>query len=215
MTQEEIEKEIVNGLHEKISSISAEIGRSFITNSKNNNGNTYKVEEVYNIAIKYGNYKPDYKNISELLLIDNQDFQDNFVSKIIRKEEVNLSGMKVSQWKEISDILEKVTTTTGKGLERSLKQREERYPKEDKEFVNQNPYEVIYRINRINQLFPGEENKLNERELNEVYEFFEKKIKAMLIEKNIDINKIRLNYQLENELSDKTNKKDKTKPIKI
>lgn len=211
MKQEEIENEIVKALHEKIRDISSELSDSFRSDYKNDYSQTYNIENVYNIAIKYGNYKPDYKKLSELILIDNQEFQTNFVSKIISEEKIILSGLNINQWKILSEIINQVKEVTGKGFQESSKQRDNRYPKEAKDFVNENPYEIIYKINRINKVFIGKGNPISEKELDKVYNVFKSEVSNKMLEPNFDMDKFRLN----NRLQEKFEPKGKLKASKI
>lgn len=211
MKQEEIENEIVKALHEKISDISSELSDSFRSDYKNDYSQTYNIENVYNIAVKYGNYKPDYKKLSELILIDNQEFQTNFVSKIISEEKIILSGLNINQWKILAEIINQVKEVTGKGFQESSKQRDNRYPKEAKDFVNENPFEIIYKINRINKLFIGKGNPISEKELDKVYNVFKSEVRNKMLEPNFDMDKFRLN----NRLQEKFEPKGKSKASKI
>lgn len=211
MTQEQIENEIVKAFHEKITYIRSEISESFKNDYKNDYSNTYNIESVYNIAIKYGNYQPDYKKLSELLLIDNEEFQNNFLLKILNEDNIVLSGLNIDQWKILSQIVEQVKEITGKGLQQSAKQREGRYPKEAKDFVNEHPYEIIYKINRINKLFIGKGNPISEKELDKIYTVFKSEVSNKMLDPTFDMDKFRLN----NRLQERFEQKGKAKAAKI
>lgn len=213
LTQEEIETQIVESLNEKLKEISNEISNSFKENYKYNfdYSYTYNIEKVYNIAIKYGNYKPNYKNLSILLLIDNKEFQENFVSKILNKENIVIYDLNVNQWKYLEQIIEQIKEISGKGFEKSVRQKEERYPKEMKDFIDNNPYEFLYIINIINKNFVEQSDVLNEKELDKVYDFFKKEVSNKMLDKTIDIDKLRLN----NKLKENLEPKGKVKALKI
>lgn len=211
MTQEEIEFEIVKSFNEKITEITHNISDSFKESYKNDYSSTYNVENIYNIAIKYGNYKNDYKKLSELLLIDNKDFQNNFLSKILNEKNVILSGLSVNQWKHLGDMVDQIKELTGKGFTQSTKQRENRFPKEYNNFVNENPYEIVYKINRIKKLFKTKMSPLSEKELDKVYAVFKEEVNNKLLDPTFDIDKYRLN----NKLQSKFEPKGKSKSSKI
>lgn len=203
MSQEEIEKSIVKAFNEKILEMNSYISKSFTESYSNNYKNTYDLEDIYNLAVKYGNYKEDYKALSTLILIDNSDFHSNFVSKILPEEKIIIKNMNINQWKQIGVMINQIKEITGKGLKPSLKQRENRHGKENKEFVEENPYEDIYIINQINKKYLGKAKPLTEKELNQAYEYLKKEIINHLESSNFDIDKFRLNNKLASNLVEK------------
>ena len=87
--------------------------------------------------------------------------------------------------------------------EQSIKQRENRFPRECKDFVNENPYKFNYIINRVNKLYPGIPESITEKELNEVFNYIKNNIEKHFSNKNIDVNKYRLNHKLQSYLTEK------------
>lgn len=203
LTQEQIEEQINKSLHNKILEMSNEISSSFRNEYKNDYSNTYNLDKVYDIVIKYGNYQPDYEALSELLLIDNIEFQEKFVSKILKTEKVRLNNISVNQWKVLLEMVEMAKQITGKGFEPSYKQRQAKYPKEFESFVKENPYEIVYRMNRINTLFNEPVKPLSEELMQEVYELFKKEIACKLDGSNFNADNFILNNRLQRKLSAK------------
>lgn len=211
MTQEGIEKSIVKAFNEKISEMTSYINGSFGSEYKNNYENTYQLKEIYDIVIKYGNYKPNYKMLSNMLLIDNKEFQKSFVQKIIPPEKVCLNNMNIKQWKQVGTIIEQIKEINGTGFKESFKQNKGSLKEKQKEFVARNPYECVYSVNQINTLYSGKEEPLSEKELDEVYKYMKNEINDKMINPMIDLDKLRLNNKLNKNLEEK----GKTKTLKI
>lgn len=212
LTQEEIEKTICNAFHKKIKEMTDYITKSFIEEYYNDYKSTYNLKEVYEISSKYGNYKSNYKNLSNLILIDNKEFQENFVSEVLNEKNIILKGLNINQWKHLGIIIGQIKELNGKGFQQSFKQRSNaRFNPKEKEFIANNPYEVVYIINQINKLYTGKPESLSEKELDNVYEFFKKEVNNKMINPNFDIEKFKLN----NKLNEKFEEKGKSKQLKI
>lgn len=217
MTQEEIEKSIVESLNEKIMEMKTYISNSFNGDYTNDYSNTFKIQEIYEIVNKYGNYVPDYEKLSNLILIDNNDFQVNFVQKILPKEKITMNGLNVNQLNQVGVIVKQIKELTGKGFQKSAKQRRNNYLKQHEVFVEENPYESIYIINQINKLyFPSVTSnetvisdekfivEVKGKELDEVYEYVRNEIMVKMLEPDFNIiMNIRLNDKLNNVLIEK------------
>lgn len=209
MTKEEIQEQIAKSLHYKISEMYSEISGSFRDEHKNDYSQTYNIDKIYEIAVKYGNYKPDYEKLSELLLIDNNDFQENFVSKIVKPEKFVMNNLGVNQWKVLLNMVEQAILVTGKGFQASFKQKQNRYPKQYENFIKENPYEVVYKMNRINQLFSDPVKPLNEEDMQQVYDFFKKEVAWKLDDSNFNADNFILNNKLQNKFVPKAKLKSR------
>lgn len=211
INQEEIEKSIIKGFHEKIQDLRTYISSSFQEDYKNDYKKTYKLKEIYEIVIKYCNYKPNYKILSQMLLVDNKEFQESFVQTILPKNKISINNLNINQWKHIGLIIDQIKEITGTSYQESMKQRKNNIQKECLEFVNNNPFEFVYIINQLNKLYVGKPNHLSEKELDEVYAFMKTEINNKMINPNFDLDKFRLN----NKLNAKLGEKSKVKQYKI
>lgn len=202
-TPEQIEESIVKGLNEKIFTMYAYINSSFNDESRNDYKNTYQLKEIYEITEKYGSYKPNYNILSKMVLIDDNDFQQNFVKKIIPEEKLLLHKLNINQWKHIGIIIEQIKQLTGKGFKQSRKQIKGNIKKENQEFVDNNAFEFIYIINQINKLYPGKPEPISEKKLDQVYEYMKSVVNEKMIDSTFDLDKFRLNNKLNAKLEEK------------
>ena len=202
-SSEKIESLFYEALKQSIDEFKKEINESFRSDYKNNYSDTYNIDKIYWFCKKYTNKEINPKIFTECILINDDNFQNNFLKKILPTSKVEIENLNINQWKHIGVILEELMSIHDSSYEQSIKQRENRFPRECKDFVNENPYKFNYIINRVNKLYPGIPESITEKELNEVFNYIKNNIEKHFSNKNIDVNKYRLNNKLQSYLTEK------------
>jgi len=202
LTQERIENLIIKSFHEKVNEMEDYIKDCFKDDYKNDLKLDFKLDKIYDIAVKYANYKEDKEILSKLLLSGNKQNKSLF-NKTIKINDFIYEKLNVKQWQALGEIVEQMMIYNEKGFQQSAKQRSNRNEKEFEKFLKENPYVEIYMINQINKTYGERKESISDKELEEVYKYVKKAIAIKLEDRSFDVEKFTLNNRLLRNLDEK------------
>lgn len=202
LTQERIEELIIKSFHEKVNEMESHVKDFFKDDYINDISLDFKLDKVYDIAVKYANYKVDNEILSKLLLSGNKQ-NKNLFNKTIKENEFIYEKLNVKQWQAIGEIVEQMMNYNENGFQKSVKQRSKRHEKEVEKFLNENAYIELYVINQINKTFGKRKESISDKELEDIYKYVKKSIAIKLENRNFDFEKFTLNNKLLRNLDEK------------
>lgn len=212
LTQEEIEKLLIDTFHETLIKGKKINDEYFDKREKAKLINeTLAIDKIYNLVIKNTQYEPKYEYLSFLLFINNSKIDK--IIKTLPQNKIKIFGLNVEELSSIKPIFEDLLKYTGKydsfykDYENSIK--ESKLNKEIQKEILKNPTQLIYLSERAAKLFPENKTTLKEKSMDKILNAIGEKLLyklpiVLFSEENYE--KIKIKYKLNESLEEKTNK---------